>query len=171
MPKHSESCVIDQDQIVPEEYTTYFRSVILFGTIRILEGDVEKLAAIEKLTEKYTPDDSADNRKKAIERDWKPLCMLEMAVEHMSGKEAIELARFCEQQQQLAHAVDLYRDVLICGGITSLQQHKRSAEAALARQAYKALVRLSESDDEYVWEMCSQTVGDLHYLFDEASDN
>ena len=83
----------------------------------------------------------------------------------------LELARFCEQQQQLAHAVDLYRDVLICGGITSLQQHKRSAEAALARQAYKALVRLSESDDEYVWEMCSQTVGDLHYLFDKASDN
>ena len=30
-------CVIDQDQIVPEEYTTYFRSVIAFGSIRILE--------------------------------------------------------------------------------------------------------------------------------------
>ena len=90
-------CVIDQDQIVPEEYTTYFRSVILCGTIRILEGDVEKLAAIEKLTEKYTPDDSADNRKKAIERDWKSLCMLEMAVEHMSGKEAIELVRAGQQ--------------------------------------------------------------------------
>ena len=29
-------CVIDQDQIVPEEYTTYFRSVIVFGTARIL---------------------------------------------------------------------------------------------------------------------------------------
>ena len=24
-------CVIDQDQVVPEEYTTYFRSVIVFG--------------------------------------------------------------------------------------------------------------------------------------------
>ena len=30
-------CVIDQDHIVPEEYTTYFRSVIAFGTVRILE--------------------------------------------------------------------------------------------------------------------------------------
>lgn len=26
-------CVIDQDNIVPEEYTTYFRSVIAFGKI------------------------------------------------------------------------------------------------------------------------------------------
>ena len=28
---------IIKDQVVPEEYTTYFRSVILFGTIRILQ--------------------------------------------------------------------------------------------------------------------------------------
>ena len=37
-------CVIDQDQIVPEEYTTYFRSVIAFGRIRILEDEEEKRA-------------------------------------------------------------------------------------------------------------------------------
>ena len=42
-------CVIDQDQIVPEEYTSHFRSVIVFGTMRILEDDGEKRAAIEAL--------------------------------------------------------------------------------------------------------------------------
>ena len=26
-------CVVDQDQIVPEEYTTYFRSAIVFGEL------------------------------------------------------------------------------------------------------------------------------------------
>lgn len=40
-------CVIDQDAVVPEEYTTYFRSVIAFGRMRILETDAEKRAAIE----------------------------------------------------------------------------------------------------------------------------
>lgn len=35
-------CVIDKDQIVPDEYTTYFRSVIVFGTIRILHDEAEK---------------------------------------------------------------------------------------------------------------------------------
>lgn len=86
-------CVIDQDHIVPEEYTTYFRSVIAFGTVRILEEDGEKRAAIEKLAVKYAPVDSRENRDGAIDREWAPLCMLEMPVEHLSGKEAIELVR------------------------------------------------------------------------------
>ena len=86
-------CVIDQDHIVPEEYTTYFRSVIAFGTVRILEEDEEKRAAIEKLAVKYAPADSRENRDGAIDREWAPLCMLEMEVEHLSGKEAIELVR------------------------------------------------------------------------------
>lgn len=86
-------CVIDKDQIVPEEYTTYFRSVVVFGKIRILEEDGEKWTAIEKLALKYAPDDTLENRKEAIEKEWKPLCTLEMVPEHISGKEAIELAR------------------------------------------------------------------------------
>ena len=79
-------CVIDQDQIVPEEYTTYFRSIIAFGKIRILEDDAEKRSAIEKLAVKYAPDDTAENRDKAIEREWKPLCMMEMEIEHLTGE-------------------------------------------------------------------------------------
>ena len=86
-------CVIDQDQIVPAEYTTYFRSVIAFGRIRIVEDDTEKRSAIEKLAVKYAPDETAENLNKAIEREWKPLCMLEMEIEHLSGKQAIELER------------------------------------------------------------------------------
>ena len=86
-------CVIDQDQIVPEEYTTYFRSVIAFGTIRELEDDSEKRAAIEKLARKYTPTDPPEGMDAAIRRDWAPLCMLEMTIDHMTGKEAIELVK------------------------------------------------------------------------------
>ena len=32
-------CVIDQDAVIPEEYTTNYRSVIVFGKTRILEGE------------------------------------------------------------------------------------------------------------------------------------
>ena len=84
-------CVIDQDQIVPEEYTTYFRSIIAFGKIRILEDDTEKRSAIEKLAVKYAPDDTAENRNNAIDREWKLLCMMEMEIEHLTGKQAIEM--------------------------------------------------------------------------------
>ena len=86
-------CVVDQDQIVPEEYTTYFRSVIAFGRIRILEDETEKRAAIEKLALKYTPDGTAEDREAAIRREWEPMCMLEMEIDHITGKEAIELVR------------------------------------------------------------------------------
>ena len=86
-------CVIDQDQVVPEEYTTYFRSVIAFGRIRILEDTGEKRAAIEKLAARYAPEDAPERRAQAIDREWKALCMLEMTIDHLSGKEAIELVK------------------------------------------------------------------------------
>lgn len=86
-------CVIDEDLVVPEEYTTYFRSVIAFGRIQIIENDSEKRAAIEKLAIKYAPEDTAASRDDAISREWKPLCMLEMTIDHVTGKEAIELVK------------------------------------------------------------------------------
>ena len=56
-----------------------------------------KRTAIEKIALKYAPDDSAANRRNAIEREWEPLCMLEMTAEHITGKEAIELVRAKQQ--------------------------------------------------------------------------
>lgn len=91
-------CVIDQDLVVPEEYTTYFRSVIAFGKIRLLTEESEKRSAIEKLAFKYAPNDTSDGRKKAIDREWATLCMLEMDIVHMTGKEAIELVKEKEQK-------------------------------------------------------------------------
>lgn len=86
-------CVIDTDQVVKEEYTTYFRSAIAFGRIRILSQDDEKLAALEKLGKKYAPDDTPENLAKYIDKEWEPVCVLEMTVDHVSGKEAIEFVR------------------------------------------------------------------------------
>ncbi len=84
--------IIAQDNIVPKEYTTYFRSVIVFGQVRILENDAEKRAAIEQLAEKYMPD-LKEGRLQEIEKEFSRLCMLELTIDHMTGKEAIELVR------------------------------------------------------------------------------
>lgn len=92
-------CVIDQDQVVPEEYTTYFRSVIVFGEIRIMQDGPAKRAAIEKLAAKYAPEDSAERRRSAIEREQDLLVMLEMQASRISGKEAIELVRARRAEQ------------------------------------------------------------------------
>lgn len=86
-------CVIDKDQVVPEAYTTWFQSVIVFGTIRILENEQEIQDSIEKLAVKYAPDASEENRQEEISRFWNSLCMLEMTPAHISGKLAKELIK------------------------------------------------------------------------------
>ena len=93
-------CVIDRDQVVPEEYTTYFCSVIVFGKIRILEEEQEKRRAIQRLAVKYAPEDSEAARQAAIERECAPLCMLELVPDYISGKEAIELVKTKEKEKQ-----------------------------------------------------------------------
>ena len=84
--------VIAQDNIVAEEYTTYFQSVIAFGTARILEQDDEKRTAIEQLAEKYMPD-LKEGRLQEIEKEFHRLCMIEVTIDSLTGKEAIELVR------------------------------------------------------------------------------
>lgn len=86
-------CVIGQDQVMPQEYTTYFRSVIAFGKVRILEDDAEKWDALRLLAKKYYPESGTQEHDQAIRHDYAPVCIVELAVEHVTGKEAIELAR------------------------------------------------------------------------------
>lgn len=82
-------CIIAQDQVDPKAYTTDYRSVILFGRIRVLQEEQEKLVAVEKLAVKYAPEDSAARRQSVIEQWWASLCMLEMTIDHMSGKKTM----------------------------------------------------------------------------------
>lgn len=49
-------CVIDKDEIIAEEYTTYFRSIIAFGTIRIVEDGPKKRELIDALAKKIQSD-------------------------------------------------------------------------------------------------------------------
>ena len=86
-------CVVDQDCVVPEEYTTYFRSVIVFGRASVVEDDAGRRAAAELLARKYCPEESTEGVAAEIDRFWRTLCILELVPKHVSGKEAIELTR------------------------------------------------------------------------------
>ena len=86
-------CVIDQDQVVPVEYTTYYRSVIAFGRVRETTEPAELRQAICHLADKYAPQESTEHRDHAIEKEMPALCMLALDIEYLTGKEAIELKR------------------------------------------------------------------------------
>ena len=85
-------CVIDQDYVQPEKFTTYYRSVIAFGRIRVLETEEEKRAALNQLAFKYAPMLSEEARQAGIDQDLAPVLVLVMEIEHITGKEGKDLA-------------------------------------------------------------------------------
>ena len=82
--------IIDQDDIHPEEFTTYFRSVIVEGIIRIIEDREEMIEALKLLSTKYSPGiDCEPEIEKGIDR----VKILKLELDSIIGKEAIELTQ------------------------------------------------------------------------------
>ncbi len=89
-------CVIGQDDVKPEKYTTYFRSVIAFGKIHIIEDEAEKLETARILGNKYNPDND-ESLQKELESGFARMLMIRLDIEHLTGKEAIELTKSKQQ--------------------------------------------------------------------------
>ena len=85
-------CVIEQDDVKPEKYTSYFRSVIAFGRIHIEEDEAEKLAIARLLGNRYNPNHE-EALQKEIESGLSRMLAIRLDIEHLTGKEAIELVR------------------------------------------------------------------------------
>ena len=85
-------CVIDQDEVHGEQYTTYFRSVIAFGRIHIIEDEKERLAAARLLGNRYNPNQD-EALQKEIDKGLHRMLVLRLEIEHLTGKKAIELTR------------------------------------------------------------------------------
>ena len=98
-------CVIEQDDVQPEKYTTFFRSVIAFGRIHIIEdeggthdvdnivgGYHEKLEVARMLGNRYNPNQD-EALQKEIESGLARMLAIRFDIEHLTGKEAIELVR------------------------------------------------------------------------------
>lgn len=83
-------CVVAEDNIVPEEFTTYFRSAIVFGTAEILSDRSEIIYGLRKLAEKYSKDiDPAQEIEKCMDH----VTVIRLKISSITGKESIELVR------------------------------------------------------------------------------
>lgn len=85
-------CVIAADDVHPSEFTTYFRSVIAFGKIQIIESESERILAATSLGARYNPGDNIGLQKE-LEKGLSNMLVLRLDIEHLTGKEAIELMR------------------------------------------------------------------------------
>ena len=83
-------CVIDKDDVQPAKYTTFFRSVIAFGRIHIIEDEQEKLETARLLGDRYNPNQE-EALQKELEHGFARMLMIRFDIEHLTGKQAIEL--------------------------------------------------------------------------------
>lgn len=81
-------CVMDKGRLEEGSWWYHFNSVIAFGHIRRIEDNGVMLEALRKLGNKYFP--SEEETEAEIARNLKRVAVLELAVEHLSGKRVRE---------------------------------------------------------------------------------
>ena len=81
-------CVTDRDEVVPQEFTTLYRSVIVFGKMTILLEKEDITHAARALAEKYCPQETAKTVESAIDGAAGRMLALRLDIEHMTGKQA-----------------------------------------------------------------------------------
>ncbi|NMA23216.1 MAG: 5-nitroimidazole antibiotic resistance protein [Spirochaetales bacterium] len=82
--------VIERDEVVSELYTSLFRSVIVFGTIKPIEGE-RWTEAFDAFCDKYSADRPLAERRQKVRSCTKAIGLM-LTVEQITGKEAKELA-------------------------------------------------------------------------------
>lgn len=85
-------CVVEKDEVIQKNFDTNFRSVSIFGRARILTDDSEKRYALECLVEKHSPN-YIEQGQKVIENGLNRVCVVEVKIEHMTGKAAIDIMK------------------------------------------------------------------------------
>jgi nitroimidazol reductase NimA-like FMN-containing flavoprotein (pyridoxamine 5'-phosphate oxidase superfamily) len=79
-------CVVAGERVLPERFTTAYRSAIAFGKGRVVEEDEEKRHAMRLINAKYSPGLEKEGDE-AIVRTWDRLHVVAIKVEHLMGKE------------------------------------------------------------------------------------
>lgn len=90
-------CVVGQDAIMPNEFTTYFRSVIVKGSVHTVTARDEMMKGLLLMCEKYSPGVNPDAE---ISKCIGHVAVLRLDIESMSGKEAIELVRKRKESEE-----------------------------------------------------------------------
>lgn len=89
-------CVIADDTVLPDKYSTAYKSVIAFGTVRLIEGDLAHKALFD-LGDKYNPHHE-DRTCEEVDSAEHKCAMIEFTIDHLTGKESHSYRKQREQQ-------------------------------------------------------------------------
>lgn len=82
--------VVEKDDVVSREFTTYFRSIQLFGKAYVVEDEAERNVAFRALCEKFSGADM-DRYDEIMSKEADAAAIVRIDIEHITGKESIEL--------------------------------------------------------------------------------
>lgn len=82
--------VVEKDDVVSREFTTYFRSIQLFGKAYVVEDEAERNVAFRALCEKFSGADM-DRYEEIMSKEAAAAAIVRIDIEHITGKESIEL--------------------------------------------------------------------------------
>ena len=83
--------VVDAHEVIPDELTCDYRSVLVFGRVDVVKDEAEKINALYLLCKKYASNTQTDVDA-YISKQAPATAVFKMTVEHMSGKEGRRLA-------------------------------------------------------------------------------
>lgn len=81
---HVSFCVIDKAELLPQQFSTDFASVIVFGEARMVEGE-EKLQALTWLVEHLAPGQGQTSAR-YIEKNQEQTGIVKIEIAHLTGK-------------------------------------------------------------------------------------
>lgn len=84
-------CVVFQDDILPEKYTTLYKSVIAFGKVKLICGE-DMIKPLEVLTRKYVKSSEREMQAE-IDRFKDKMYIIEFNIEHLTGKQCVEFIK------------------------------------------------------------------------------
>lgn len=82
--------VVEKDDVVSREFTTYFRSIQLFGKAYVVEDEAERNVAFRALCEKFSGAD-LDRYEEIMSKEADAAAIVRIDIEHITGKESMEL--------------------------------------------------------------------------------
>lgn len=85
-------CVIDQDTVIPEKFTTAYSSVIASGTIKAITDEKDKQIILEEFIRKFSADYFTEGLEE-IKIYMNSTCILELTIKELTGKEGLELQK------------------------------------------------------------------------------
>ncbi len=77
-------CVVGKATVLPDQFSTDYESVIVFGRANVVEGE-EKLALLLALVDKYSPEYREKGRELALKKLPDLLC-IRVVIEQITGK-------------------------------------------------------------------------------------